>query len=252
MARRTKHQAQATREHLLDTAEQVILARGLSRTSLQDIALAAGLSRGAIYWHFADKVALINAIMGRVDLPLEQALALAREGLQAEAPVAAGVPQGPPQGPAQPPPGPLQALRTLALAPFALMQRDPRARRAFTILLHRAEFVGELAPLAARQDDAIHDCQGQMAQLFDQAAQQGLLAPGITPAIAAAALLALIDGLLRLCTQREDAAAAGPLPAVVPAIDAMLAGLRGPASAGADPGPTRPWPNPLATAPQRA
>ena len=248
MARRTKHQAQATREHLLDTAEQVILARGLSRTSLQDIALAAGLSRGAIYWHFADKVALFNAIMGRVDLPLEQALALAHAGLQAEAPGAAGAPQGPLRAT----PGPWQALRTLALAPFALMQRDPRARRAFTILLHRAEFVGDLAPLAARQDDAIQDCQGQMAKLFDQAAQQGLLAPGITPAIAATALLALIDGLLRLCTQREDAAATGPLPAVVPAIDALLAGLRGPASAGADPGPTRPWPNPLATAPQRA
>ena len=226
MARRTKPEAQATREHLLDTAEQVILARGLSRTSLQHIALAAGLSRGAIYWHFADKVALFNAIMGRVDLPLEQALAVAREGLQPAVPGAAGVPQGP----AQPPPGPLQALRTLALAPFALMQRDPRARRAFTILLHRAEFVGELAPLAARQDDAIQDCQRQMAQLFDQAAQQGLLAPGIPRAIAATALLALIDGLLRLCTQRSDGAATGPLPAVAPAIDALLAGLRGPAA----------------------
>ena len=69
-----------------------------------------------------------------------------------------------------------------------------------------------------------------MARLFDQAAQQGLLASGITPAIAATALLALIDGLLRLCTQRSDAAAAGPLPAVAPAIDALLAGLCGPAA----------------------
>lgn len=231
MARRTKHEALATREHLLDTAELVILARGLSRTSLQNIAQAAGLSRGAIYWHFADKVALFNAIMGRVDLPLEQALALAQAGLPAslEAPPplplpSPGEPSALPAGPA--PPNPLQVLRTLALEPFALMQRDPRARRAFTILLHRAEFVGELAPLAARQDDAIHDCQGQMALLFDRAAQQGLLAPGITPAIAATALLALIDGLLRLCTQRDDTAAAGPLPAVAPAIDALLAGLR--------------------------
>lgn len=225
MPRRTKHEAQATREHLLDMAEQVILARGLSRTSLQDIAQAAGLSRGAIYWHFADKVALFNAIMDRVDLPLEQALALARAGL----PAGSAPPQ--PDNPAPPSvaPSPLQALRTLALAPFALMQRDPRARRAFTILLHRAEFVGELAPLAARQDDAIQDCQGQMAQLFDQAAQQGLLAPGITPAIAATALLALIDGLLRLCTHRQDAPDTGPLPAVTPAIDALLSGLRGPA-----------------------
>ena len=223
MARRTKHDAQATREHLLDTAEQVILARGLSRTSLQDIAQAAGLSRGAIYWHFADKVALFNAILDRVDLPLEQALAVAQARLQAEP---AALPRQDPARPAAAH-GPLEALRKLALEPFALMQRDPRARRAFTILLHRAEFVGELAALAARQKDAIQDCQGQMAQLFERAAQQGPLAPGITPSIAATALLALIDGLLRLCTQRDDAPANGPLPAVAPAIDALLAGLQG-------------------------
>ena len=227
VVRRTKHEAQATREHLLDTAEQVILARGLSRTSLQDIAEAAGLSRGAIYWHFADKVALFNAIMDRVDLPLEQALARAREGLQPEAAGAAAAPPGSATAAS----GPLGALRTLALAPFTLMLRDPRARRAFTILLHRAEFVGELAPLAARQDDAIQDCQRQMARLFEQAAQQGLLASGITPAIAATALLGLIDGLLRLCTLRSGGDEAGPLAAVAPAVDALLAGLGAPAPA---------------------
>ena len=251
MVRRTKHEAQATREHLLDTAEQVILARGLSRTSLQDIAQAAGLSRGAIYWHFADKVALFNAIMDRVDLPLEQALALAEVGLPAS-PGAPGLPLPTPAEPgassaAPAAPNPLQVLRTLALEPFALMQRDPRARRAFTILLHRAEFVGELAPLAGRQADAIQDCQGQMARLFEQAAQRGLLAPDISPAVAATALLGLIDGLLRLCTQRDDASASGLLAAVAPAIDALLAGLGATA-----PGGPRPWLNPLATTVQPA
>ena len=230
MARRTKPEAQATREHLLDTAEQVILARGLSRTSLQDIAQAAGLSRGAIYWHFADKVALFNAIMDRVDLPLEQALALARQGLPpgpaATQPDEPARPQPAPAPAPAPAPDPLQALRTLALAPFLLMQRDPRAWRAFTILLHRAEFVGDLAPLAARQGDAIQDCQGQMAALFDLAAQQGLLAPGITPPLAATALLALIDGLLRLYTLQGEGEAPALLSAVAPAIDALLAGLR--------------------------
>ena len=251
MVRRTKHEAQATREHLLDTAEQVILARGLSRTSLQDIAQAAGLSRGAIYWHFADKVALFNAIMDRVDLPLEQALALAEVGLPAS-PGAPGLPLPTPAEPgalsaAPAAPNPLQVLRTLALEPFALMQRDPRARRAFTILLHRAEFVGELAPLAGRQADAIQDCQGQMARLFVQAAQRGLLAPDISPGVAATALLGLIDGLLRLCTQRDDASASGPMAAVAPAIDALLAGM-----SATGPGGPRPWPNPLVTTVQPA
>ena len=42
MARRTKADAQATRSGLLDAAEQLFEARGVSRTSLNDIAVAAG------------------------------------------------------------------------------------------------------------------------------------------------------------------------------------------------------------------
>lgn len=211
MVRRTKEEAQATRERLLDTAEQVFLARGLSRSSLQDIAAAAGLTRGAIYWHFADKVALFDALTARVDLPMEQALAAAEAASLA--------------GPAA---DPLTVLRTLALEPFALMQRDPRARRVFTILLHRTEFVGELAPLAQRQDGALSDCVLRMERLFQAAQRAGSLSPATSPRLAATALLALIDGLLRLCTLAEDDSVR---PAVVPAIDALLAGLRAPTTA---------------------
>ena len=208
MVRRTKQDAEATRERLLDTAEQVFLARGLSRASLQDIAAAAGLTRGAIYWHFADKLALFDAMMSRVDLPMEQALATAEaRSLQ------------------QPGADPLEALRALALEPFALMRNDPRARRVFTILMHRTEFVGELAPLAQRNEGAVSDCVQRMERLFQAAQQAGTLAAGVSPHTAATALLALIDGLLRLCTRHDQSAE--PMADVAPAINALLAGLRG-------------------------
>ena len=74
MARRTKEDAQATRTALLDAAECVFQKRGVSRTSLNDIAQAAGVTRGALYWHFKDKAALYNAMMERVTLPLESTL----------------------------------------------------------------------------------------------------------------------------------------------------------------------------------
>ena len=74
MARRTKQDAQATREALLDAAERVFELRGVSHTSLAHIAEAAGLTRGAVYWHFKDKAALFNAMMERVTLPLEKEL----------------------------------------------------------------------------------------------------------------------------------------------------------------------------------
>ena len=77
MARRTKADAQTTRNNLLDAAEQLFLSRGVSHTSLNDIATAAGTTRGAIYWHFKDKADLFNAMMERVTLPLEQTLVVA-------------------------------------------------------------------------------------------------------------------------------------------------------------------------------
>lgn len=209
MVRRTKDEALATRERLLDTAEDVFLARGLSRSSLQDIAAAAGLTRGAIYWHFADKLALFDAMMARIDLPMEQALAAA----EAEAAAQDGRSADP-----------LLALRTLALVPFTLMREEPRVRRVFTILMHRAEFVGDLAPLAGRQHEALRAFLVRLERLFEAARRAGALAPGTDPRLAAIALLALIDGLLRLCTQGDCSELL--MAAVAPAVDALLAGLR--------------------------
>lgn len=74
MARRTKADALETRHQLLDAAECLFAEKGVSRTSLNDIALAAGASRGAIYWHFKNKADLFNAMMERTTLPMEQAL----------------------------------------------------------------------------------------------------------------------------------------------------------------------------------
>ena len=72
MVRRTKEQALATRDRILDAAERLFQQRGVSRTSLHELALAAGVTRGAVYWHFNDKADVFNAMMARVCLPLEE------------------------------------------------------------------------------------------------------------------------------------------------------------------------------------
>jgi TetR/AcrR family acrAB operon transcriptional repressor len=71
MARRTKQDALATRTALLDAAERVFGRRGVARTSLAEIAQEAGMTRGAVYWHFKDKADLFAAMMDRVTLPLD-------------------------------------------------------------------------------------------------------------------------------------------------------------------------------------
>ena len=53
--KRTKEDAQQTREQLLRSAERLFAEKGLSSASLMEIVQDAGLSRGAAYWHFKNK-----------------------------------------------------------------------------------------------------------------------------------------------------------------------------------------------------
>ena len=70
MARKTKENAELTRQRLIEAARQVFLARGVSRTTMEHIALQAGVTRGAIYWHFNNKLDLFQAMREQVFLPL--------------------------------------------------------------------------------------------------------------------------------------------------------------------------------------
>jgi AcrR family transcriptional regulator len=58
-------QQQVTRTRLLDAAETLFGDRGIHRTSLDEIATAAGLTKGAIYANFGSKNDLVAAILER-------------------------------------------------------------------------------------------------------------------------------------------------------------------------------------------
>lgn len=73
--RRTKEEAERTRCELLAAAERLFLEQGVAHTSLEQIARAAGVTRGALYWHFANKADLFHAMLEQVRLPPEQMVA---------------------------------------------------------------------------------------------------------------------------------------------------------------------------------
>ena len=58
MAKRTKAEALKTRQELIETAIAQFAQHGVSKTTLNDIADAANVTRGAIYWHFENKTQL--------------------------------------------------------------------------------------------------------------------------------------------------------------------------------------------------
>lgn len=184
MARKTKEEAIATRNGLIDAAEVVFLEKGVSRASLGDIAQAAGASRGAIYWHFRDKVDLFNAMMERVCLPLEQ---------------------GSNAFDSSPCPDPVQRLRAVMALVLSMVSSDQRTRRVFEIALYRVEYVTELAGVRERHVAASEAFTSQLACDFEVAARmQGIELP-MTAMEAAIGLHALFNGLMQSWILNEGA-----------------------------------------------
>ncbi|WP_440966924.1 TetR family transcriptional regulator [Massilia sp. GER05] len=176
MARRTKEEAAATRDGILDAAEKLFVEQGVSRTTLQHIATAAGVTRGAIYWHFDDKGALFNAMMERAILPLEAEMQVLDQVESDD---------------------PLVDLRNHMLAVLDRTVNDPGARRVFEIATLKVEFVGEMDAVRQRRQDNLANWKSRAERRIRLAIDKGLISRDIDAARVALGLWTMIDGLIR-------------------------------------------------------
>jgi AcrR family transcriptional regulator len=61
--KKTKEEAEATRKKIMYTALKLFKQRGFDATRLQDIARETGFTRGAIYWHFKNKMDILKTLL---------------------------------------------------------------------------------------------------------------------------------------------------------------------------------------------
>lgn len=213
MVRRTKEEALETRNLLLDAAERVFHEKGVSRTSLNDIAEAAGLTRGAIYWHFKNKADLFDAMMERVTLPLETLVDVS-DGRTVD--------------------DPLGHVRACAVGVLEQTARDAQMQRVFEIVAHKCEYVDDMESLRQRHLECRSECLDQVEAGFRLAAEKGQLPAAVNPRRAAIGMHALIDGLIDNWLLDPGYFDLGSEAARM--IDIYLAGLGAHATAGAEAG----------------
>ena len=175
MARRTKEEALETRSRILDAAEQVFHAKGVSSASLEEIAAAADVTRGAIYWHFKDKAELFDAMMQRVVLPAEDFLEQAGETVKSD---------------------PLELLRQATVSVLMRCARDERTRRIFEIAYNKCEYVGDAAAVRDRHIASQNQCLKSIESGFRQCVKAGQLAADVSPRVAAIGAMSLVSGLI--------------------------------------------------------
>jgi AcrR family transcriptional regulator len=80
---------EATRRRLLAAARQAFAERGYAGTSTPEIVAAAGLTRGALYHHFADKKGLFQAVVEEEHMLLAMSINAGSDGLEEASPVKA-------------------------------------------------------------------------------------------------------------------------------------------------------------------
>lgn len=176
MARRTKEQAAETREQLLDAAERVFHAKGVARATLDDIARDAGMTRGAIYWHFKNKTDIFTAMCDRVTLPMQAML-------NAQL--------------ADPGEDPLGQLASDGARILSLVASDPRTLRVFEIILFKTELSEVVAEVMAEEAERAATCRNQLATILRAAQQKGQIPAHVDCYLAAFALNGYLIGCIR-------------------------------------------------------
>ncbi|UFU05651.1 TetR/AcrR family transcriptional regulator [Ruania halotolerans] len=84
MPRATATAAAQTAQHVLDSATTLFAAKGFADVSLDDVALDAGVTRGAIYHHYRNKTGLFRAVASRLQTNVADAVVAAAESAGAD------------------------------------------------------------------------------------------------------------------------------------------------------------------------
>ena len=183
--RRTKVQSEQTRRAILDAARAVFARHGVSRTTLEHVAREAGVTRGAIYWHFANKGELFAAMREQVTLPLVDRTDFA---LLAQTPDT----------------DPLTGIERFITKLLELALHDERTRATLEILSLKCEYVDEFAEERSRQSRQCGELTRKLASRYEAARRAGTLAPSVSPEHAALETSVFVIGLVRMALIGHD------------------------------------------------
>lgn len=178
MVRKTKEEAQLTRQHIIDAAREVFLKRGVNRTTLQDIAKQAGVTRGAVYWHFSNKHELFLAMREQVFLPLLDRMDdtfLAEEMHD-----------------------PLDSIEHFLCGTIHILEENLPIRQTYEIMMVKCEYVDEFADVLQQ---ILSNCSGIIEKLelaYKRAIAQGQLHVSHDPAALALDTHLFFAGLLHM------------------------------------------------------
>lgn len=173
--RRTKEEAEQTKAAILDAAIDIFSSEGVAKTSLEQIAKKADVTRGAVYWHFKNKREIFEALHDDLHTPfLQEVLDNIEKSHDS----------------------PLQQLESLCVKLLIDLQRDKRKQRLLSIFMVRCDYSGELSECREIQLNRRQDKLDVFRRYFEKAAKQHPLPAGATPRTMTLAVACYMRGII--------------------------------------------------------
>ena len=173
MVRKTKEEAELTRQMVMAAALKVFSRQGYAATRLEDIAEEAGVTRGAIYWHFKNKADLYTA--------LQYHAAARLDGVVDEAISSAG--------------SAFDALRRVMVRIWVYLVEDEEFRAVHEMTLLKTELLPELMAGMEEKLQNMQKTNEQIAEAMREAMVEGDIDPTLDPGTVALAYTAYLNGM---------------------------------------------------------
>lgn len=173
MVRKNKEEAAATRKALLDAALIVFSQKGYAAARLEDVAEHAGVSRGAIYWHFHSKAELYNRMVEEI---------WSRAGGIVDQAIAGGGTY-------------LEVTRRIMIRLLEYLEEDATYRAVAELTSFRTEYTPELEEGMQLKRQVVRDVQQEIKRGFEVGIASGELRADLDPTTAARSMFSYLQGI---------------------------------------------------------
>ena len=175
MVKKTREESLVTRETILNAAIDVFFDKGVARASLEEIAERAGVTRGAIYWHFRNKCDIFDALHEQLH---ESVMETILTDLETDHPQ------------------PLQQLEKLCVALLRDLASDSSKCKVLSIFIMKSDYSGDMAVFLERQHANKMKSIELFAKYFERARKLGLLNESLDPHTVTLSLSFFMTGIV--------------------------------------------------------
>jgi TetR/AcrR family transcriptional regulator, acrAB operon repressor len=184
MVRKTKDEAELTRQRIIDAAREVFLLRGVSRSTLEHIATQANVTRGAVYWHFKNKAEIFHAMRDQVFLPLMDRI---EDTLTIQSTT-----------------DPLSQIENSMCETILQLNENIEMRQIYEIMMIKCEYVDEFATVLQQILNNCTHITEKMQSAYERAQSQNILASTQSPRALALDTHLFFSGLLHMWVKDYD------------------------------------------------